>query len=97
MAAQTNGSPPDPKSVGNAFIEQYYPILNNNPRVAHRFYHEISELSRPGPDGQMISVTTLQVSIYWKGVFFHMLALDLIAFLVADLFLVVVGVHVTPG
>ncbi|XP_030449451.1 nuclear transport factor 2-like isoform X2 [Syzygium oleosum] len=60
MAAQTNGSPPDPKSVGNAFIEQYYSILHNNPQVAHRFYHEISELSRPGPDGQMISVTTLQ-------------------------------------
>ncbi|XP_010066841.2 nuclear transport factor 2 [Eucalyptus grandis] len=70
MAAQTNGSPPDPKSegggsapdpksVGNAFIEQYYPVLHSNPTVAHRFYHEESQLGRPGPDGQMISVTTL--------------------------------------
>lgn len=73
MAAQTNGSPPDPKSVGNAFIKQYYSILHDNPQFAHRFYHDISELSRPGPDGQMNSVTTLQVRIYWKGMFFHAL------------------------
>ncbi|KAI3429203.1 uncharacterized protein J3R85_008632 [Psidium guajava] len=59
-AAQTNGSSPDPKSVGNAFIKQYYSILHDSPQVAHRFYHDISELSRPGPDGQMISATTLQ-------------------------------------
>lgn len=72
-AAQTNGSAPDPKSVGNAFIKQYYSILHDSPQVAHRFYHDISELSRPGPDGQMISVTTSQVRIYWKGVFFHVL------------------------
>ncbi|KAF8021393.1 hypothetical protein BT93_G1740 [Corymbia citriodora subsp. variegata] len=59
MTAQTNGNAPDPKSVGNAFIEQYYSILHTKPQAAYKFYHDISELSRPGPDGQMISVKTL--------------------------------------
>ncbi|KAK4792852.1 hypothetical protein SAY86_023287 [Trapa natans] len=62
MAAQTNGHPAelDPKEVGNAFVKQYYPMLISSPDLIHKFYHEGSEVSRPGPDGGMASVTTIQ-------------------------------------
>ncbi|KAK4788463.1 hypothetical protein SAY86_019782 [Trapa natans] len=62
MAAQTNGHPaePDPKEVGNAFIKQYYHMLINSPDVVHKFYHEDSKVSRPGPDGEMTYITTIK-------------------------------------
>ncbi|KAI4381387.1 hypothetical protein MLD38_007459 [Melastoma candidum] len=61
MAAQANGTTPqDPVAVGNTFIDQYYNTLQQSPHLVHRFYTDNSELSRPGPDGQMTSVTTMQ-------------------------------------
>ncbi|OWM75888.1 nuclear transport factor 2-like [Punica granatum] len=62
MAAQANGHPaePDPMEVGNAFVKQYYPMLISSPDHVHKFYREGSEVSRPGPNGEMTSVTTMQ-------------------------------------
>ncbi|KAK4779919.1 hypothetical protein SAY87_016025 [Trapa incisa] len=62
MAAQTNGHPvaPDPKEVGNAFIEQYYTLLHSAPDHVHKFYQEGSVLSRPTSDGEMTTVSTMQ-------------------------------------
>ncbi|XP_027346289.1 putative G3BP-like protein isoform X1 [Abrus precatorius] len=55
--AVTDGSP-TPQMVGNAFVEQYYSILHQDPDQVHRFYHESSVLSRPEEDGSMTTVTT---------------------------------------
>ncbi|KAB2610385.1 ras GTPase-activating protein-binding protein 2-like [Pyrus ussuriensis x Pyrus communis] len=62
MALQNEISRPTPSAqlVGNAFIEQYYHILHNNPGLVHRFYQESSVLSRPDSNGVMTSVTTMQ-------------------------------------
>ncbi|ONK73758.1 uncharacterized protein A4U43_C04F34970 [Asparagus officinalis] len=63
MASQEQaaaGSPPSPQLVGNAFVQQYYTILHQSPAVVYRFYQESSKLTRPGPQGVMSSVTTLQ-------------------------------------
>lgn len=51
-----------PQVVGNAFVEQYYCILHQNPDVVHRFYQESSMVSRPDQSGSMTSVTTIKVS-----------------------------------
>ncbi|KAK7362448.1 hypothetical protein VNO77_04562 [Canavalia gladiata] len=55
--AVSDGSP-TPQMVGNAFVEQYYSILHQEPDQVHRFYHESSVLSRPEEDGSMTTVTT---------------------------------------
>ncbi|KAH0969240.1 hypothetical protein GBA52_028905, partial [Prunus armeniaca] len=62
MALQTSIPPPTPSAqlVGNAFIEQYYHILHNNPGLVHRFYQDSSVLSRPDSNGVMTSVTTME-------------------------------------
>ncbi|CAN6571918.1 unnamed protein product [Malus baccata var. baccata] len=62
MALQNAISRPTPSAqlVGNAFIEQYYHILHNNPGLVHRFYQDSSILSRPDSNGVMTSVTTMQ-------------------------------------
>jgi len=59
--AVSDGSP-TPQMVGNAFVEQYYSILHQEPDQVHRFYHESSVLSRPEEDGSMTMVTTTVVS-----------------------------------
>ncbi|KAI4339400.1 hypothetical protein MLD38_024349 [Melastoma candidum] len=62
MATLANGmdAARDPRAVGNAFVDQYYNVLNQSPHMLHRFYTDISELSRPGLDGEMTSVTSMQ-------------------------------------
>ncbi|KAL6961173.1 hypothetical protein U1Q18_038936 [Sarracenia purpurea var. burkii] len=61
MATQTTSPiPPAAQVVGNAFVEQYYHILHHSPEFVHRFYQESSVLSRPEPNGAMMSVTTMK-------------------------------------
>ncbi|KAL1365840.1 hypothetical protein HN51_013802 [Arachis hypogaea] len=57
--AVSDGSP-TPQMVGNAFVEQYYSILHQDPGQVHRFYHDTSVLSRPEDDGTMTTVTTIE-------------------------------------
>ncbi|GAY44212.1 hypothetical protein CUMW_080490, partial [Citrus unshiu] len=52
-----------PQVVGNAFVEQYYCILHQNPDVVHRFYQESSMVSRPDQSGSMTSVTTIKHAV----------------------------------
>lgn len=54
---------PTPQVVGNAFVEQYYSILHQQPQLVHRFYNDSSVLSRPEEDGTMSLVTTVDVSL----------------------------------
>ncbi|XVF49948.1 hypothetical protein PTKIN_Ptkin04bG0057300 [Pterospermum kingtungense] len=61
--AMQEGSPADTPSaqvVGNAFVEQYYHILHQSPNLVHRFYQDLSHLSRPDMCGNMTTVTTMQ-------------------------------------
>ncbi|KAJ7959809.1 ras GTPase-activating protein-binding protein 2 [Quillaja saponaria] len=51
---------PSAQFVGNAFVQQYYHILNQSPNLAHKFYKESSFLGRPDSQGDMITVTSLQ-------------------------------------
>ncbi|KAK4430085.1 Nuclear transport factor 2 [Sesamum alatum] len=48
-----------PHVVANAFVKQYYAILNKCPENVHKFYQESSLLGWPGPDGVLTPVTTL--------------------------------------
>ncbi|KAK4423681.1 Nuclear transport factor 2 [Sesamum alatum] len=47
------------KYVADAFVKQYYPVLNKCPEDAYRFYKESSLLGWPGPNGVVMPVTTL--------------------------------------
>ncbi|KAG7975206.1 hypothetical protein I3843_06G086700 [Carya illinoinensis] len=55
-----SGTVPSAEMVGNAFVEQYYCTLYQSPEEVHRFYNDSSILTRPGPDGVITSLTTLQ-------------------------------------
>ncbi|KAL3830614.1 hypothetical protein ACJIZ3_019416 [Penstemon smallii] len=48
-----------PDKVADAFVKQYYWILNKCPQELYRFYHDLSLLGWPGPDGAVTPVTTL--------------------------------------
>ncbi|XWS60431.1 hypothetical protein CRYUN_Cryun07bG0036000 [Craigia yunnanensis] len=63
--AMQEGSPddahtPSAQVVGNAFVEQYYHILHESPKLVHRFYQDSSHLSRQDMYGNMTTVTTMQ-------------------------------------
>ncbi|KAL6969703.1 hypothetical protein U1Q18_029412 [Sarracenia purpurea var. burkii] len=62
MAMETTDSSPahSAQLVGNSFVEQYYKVLLSKPDIAYNFYQDSSVLSRPGPDGVMTSVTTVE-------------------------------------
>ncbi|URE24896.1 Nuclear transport factor 2 (NTF2) domain [Musa troglodytarum] len=44
--------------VGNAFVQQYYHILQQSPELVYRFYQESSKLGRVDAHGAMSLVTT---------------------------------------
>ncbi|CAK9142423.1 unnamed protein product [Ilex paraguariensis] len=48
------------QDVGNVFVDKYYHLLHRSPELVHKFYDNKSLLSRPGPNSEMTSVTTIQ-------------------------------------
>ncbi|WCJ35833.1 Nuclear transport factor 2 (NTF2) family protein with RNA binding (RRM-RBD-RNP motifs) domain [Euphorbia peplus] len=62
MAMQETAPAPPPSAevVGNAFVQQYYHILHQSPGLVHKFYQDVSLLSRPDSDGNMTTVSTMQ-------------------------------------
>lgn len=46
--------------VGNAFVTQYYNVLLQSPQMAYRFYQDCSKLGRPSPNGELLTVTTME-------------------------------------
>jgi hypothetical protein len=64
MASQSedDSAVPSVQIVGNTFVNQYYTVLHQTPKEVYRFYNDSSVLTRPGPDGVMTSVTTVDVS-----------------------------------
>ncbi|KAK1554410.1 hypothetical protein Q3G72_011685 [Acer saccharum] len=62
MAAQADAGAAqvvDPQLVANSFVEQYYKFLHDFPDLVHRFYQDSSILGRPGPNGVMTSISTI--------------------------------------
>lgn len=53
---------PSPADVADAFVKQYFVILDKSPQNLHKFYLEPSLLGWPGIDGVVTPVTTLKVS-----------------------------------
>lgn len=53
---------PSPANVADAFVKQYFVILDKSPENLHKFYLEPSLLGWPGIDGVVTPVTTLKVS-----------------------------------
>ncbi|KAK1293007.1 hypothetical protein QJS10_CPB17g00743 [Acorus calamus] len=56
----TPASPHSAEVVGKLFVDQYYQILHNMPEYLYGFYKDSSIISRPGPDGTVASVTSVQ-------------------------------------
>ncbi|XP_057508839.1 nuclear transport factor 2-like isoform X1 [Actinidia eriantha] len=48
------------QDVGNIFVTQYYTFFFGGSELVYKFYEESSVLSRPGPNGEMTSATTIQ-------------------------------------
>ncbi|PWA97681.1 hypothetical protein CTI12_AA022530 [Artemisia annua] len=46
--------------VGHAFVSQFYIILHEAPGLVHRFYQDISRVSRREEDGTMSTTTTMK-------------------------------------
>ncbi|KAJ0242805.1 Nuclear transport factor 2 [Hirschfeldia incana] len=51
---------PNAHQVSEAFVTQYYPLVGKLTHEAHRLYVDASVVSRPGPDGTMISFTSIE-------------------------------------
>ncbi|PRQ25462.1 putative nucleotide-binding alpha-beta plait domain, NTF2-like domain-containing protein [Rosa chinensis] len=47
--------------VGNAFVLQYYHILEQSPEHVYRFYQDDSKFGRPEDNGMMKTVTTMDI------------------------------------
>lgn len=54
---------PSPADVADAFVKQFYVILNQCPENLHKFYQESSLQGWAEADGSLRPVTTLSVSI----------------------------------
>lgn len=57
--------------IAKSFVERYYTIVHSAPQHAHHFYQDSSVFGRPGPDGIITSVTTMQVSSSEKNHIIH--------------------------
>ncbi|KAL6208983.1 hypothetical protein ACLB2K_019926 [Fragaria x ananassa] len=52
---------PSADVVGNAFVLQYYHILEKSPEHVYRFYQDDSKFGRPEGNGMMNTVTTMDI------------------------------------
>ncbi|XP_074272790.1 nuclear transport factor 2-like isoform X1 [Silene latifolia] len=46
--------------IGKAFVNRFYQILHTTPELAYKFFKDSSTMSRPGPTGDLMTVTTLE-------------------------------------
>lgn len=54
----------DPGFVATQFVDQYYKILENSPEFMHKFYTDQSLVTRKGPNGETVSMKTVEVRIF---------------------------------
>lgn len=83
MAVQMSNDVPsteykiDPQFVATKFVDQYYNILENSPEMMHKFYTEQSLVTRKGPNGEAISMKTVEVSFLFYFMELNSLLLSL--------------------
>ncbi|KAG2322670.1 hypothetical protein Bca4012_057367 [Brassica carinata] len=101
MAAAEEGvvvhhAPPH-EAVSEAFVEQYYHIMGNATHEAHRLYVDSSVITRPGPDGTMLSFTSLEaikkhyLTCEYKGTTYDVLSVNSQRSLQDGILIMVVG------
>ena len=49
------------RQVSEAFVEKYYHLVGTTTHAAHKFYGNDSLVTRPGPDGTIMSFPSLEV------------------------------------
>lgn len=67
----------DPQFVATKFVDQYYTVLQNTPKIMHKFYTEQSLVARRGPNGEVISMKTVEVSFLFYSMELNSLLLSL--------------------
>ncbi|CAH8363875.1 unnamed protein product [Eruca vesicaria subsp. sativa] len=83
--------------VSEAFVEQYYHLMGNATHEAHRLYVDASVITRPGPDGTMLSFTSLEaikkhyLTCEYKGTTYDVLSVDSQRSLQDGILIVVIG------
>ncbi|XP_010529091.1 PREDICTED: ras GTPase-activating protein-binding protein 1-like, partial [Tarenaya hassleriana] len=83
--------------VSDAFVKQYFHILQHLPEEARRFYVTGSVVSRPGPDGSMLSFTSLEaineqiLSCDYKDATFDVISVDSQNSFESGIFIMVTG------
>ncbi|CAL9248776.1 unnamed protein product [Arabidopsis halleri] len=60
MTPESNAPSVDPQFVGNGFVQEYYNHLYESSSEVHKFYLEDSLISRPGLDGEMVTIKSLK-------------------------------------
>ncbi|KAL0700840.1 hypothetical protein Bca4012_056962 [Brassica carinata] len=80
-----------------AFVEEYYRIVGTMAHAAHKLYADASLVTRPGPDGTMMSFSSLEaikkhyLSSYYDGTTFDVLSVESQSSSGDGLFIMVVG------
>ncbi|KAJ4884243.1 Nuclear transport factor 2 (NTF2) family protein with RNA binding (RRM-RBD-RNP motifs) domain [Raphanus sativus] len=83
--------------VSEAFVEKYYRLVGTKTHAVHQFYADGSIVTRPGPDGTVMSFSSLEaiekhyLSSYYDGFTFNVLSVDSQSSLGDGLFIMVVG------
>lgn len=49
------------QEVSEAFLQQYFYLLGHRPHDVRKLYVDASVVSRPGPDGTMMSFNSVEV------------------------------------
>ncbi|XP_010551370.1 PREDICTED: putative G3BP-like protein [Tarenaya hassleriana] len=95
MASEEGNHPAN--EVSDAFVKQYFHILEQLPEEARRLYVSDSVVSRPGPDGTMMSFTSLEaineqiLSCDYKNATFEVVSVDSQNSSESGIFIMVIG------
>ncbi|VVA94578.1 unnamed protein product [Arabis nemorensis] len=88
---------PSAHDYASAFVEQYYHIIGQLPQEAFRFYVDASVVSRPRPDGTMMSFTSVEainkefLSYDYENTTYEVLSVDSHNSVENGIFIMVIG------
>uniref|UniRef100_A0A1J3DJT3 Putative G3BP-like protein n=1 Tax=Noccaea caerulescens TaxID=107243 RepID=A0A1J3DJT3_NOCCA len=88
---------PTANQVSDAFVEQYFQIIEQSPEEARKLYVDASVVTRPGPDGTMISFKSVEainehfISSGYESTTFEVLSIDSQNSVKDGVFIMVVG------
>ncbi|CAA7053645.1 unnamed protein product [Microthlaspi erraticum] len=93
----TEEAVPTANQVSDAFVQQYFKIIEQSPENARRLYADASVVTRPGPDGSMISFKSAEainehfVSSGYESTTFEVVSIDSQNSVKDGIFIMVVG------